>query len=189
MKNNGFSSRYSTTHKKRFQRTFDFMEGLISTPDKIFDLGPVNPFSKLMIDKGYNVQNTSENIDLDFDYDMVKSNEFDIVIAFEILEHLVSPFPLLRSIKAPKLIASVPLKLWFANAYWKENDPFDRHYHEFEPRQFDMLLNKAGWEIHKSEKWISSSNKIGIRPLLRKFTPRYYIVYCERNNTQTKHNK
>ncbi len=45
-----------------------------------------------------------------------------------------------------------------------------------------MLLNKAGWEIIKSDKWISPSNKIGIRPLFRKFTPRYYIVYCERTD-------
>jgi hypothetical protein len=29
--------------------------------------------------------------------------------------------------------------------------------------------------------WTSPDpNKIGLRPLLRYFTPRYYIVYCER---------
>lgn len=182
MKKMDFSSSYSINHKKRFQRTLDFMDGLIATSDRILDLGPVNPFAKLLIDKDYNVQNTPENGDLDFDYEMVKSHKFDVVIALEIFEHLLSPFPLLCSIKAPKLIASVPLKLWFANAYWNENDSFDRHYHEFESRQFDMLLNKSGWEIIKGGKWISSSNKIGIRPLLRKFTPRYYIVYCERKN-------
>lgn len=165
---------------KRFAKTLRFIEGLVSGSDKILDLGPANSLSKLMINKGYNVQNTPEKIDLDFDYAIVKEN-FDVVTAFEILEHLVSPFPLLYSVKAPKLIASVPLKLWFANAYWSKNDPFDRHYHEFEPRQFDMLLNKAGWEIVKSEKWIIKSyDKIGVRPLLRNFTPRYYIVYCER---------
>lgn len=173
---------YNTNHKIRFRRTFDFIEDLVLPSDRILDLGPINPFAKLMKAKGYKVQNTPEKLDLDFDYGIVKSNNYDVVTAFEILEHLVSPFPLLNTIKASKLFASVPLKLWFANAYWNEKDPYDRHYHEFETRQFDMLLNKAGWIILKSEKWISDTNKIEIRLLLRKFTPRYYIVYCERNN-------
>ena len=103
-----------------------------------------------------------------------------MVTAFEIFEHMVSPFPLLRAISAKKLVASVPLKLWFTNAYWNNNDPFDKHYHEFEPKQFDLLLNKAGWRIIKSEKWVSKTSQIGVRPLLRRFVPRYYIVYCER---------
>ncbi|HLF63260.1 MAG TPA: hypothetical protein VI603_05895, partial [Saprospiraceae bacterium] len=60
-----------------------------------------------------------------------------------------------------------------------------RHYHEFEPRQFDMLLNKAGWNIVASEKWTSYDNKIGLRPLLRRFTNRYYIVYCTRQENKT----
>ena len=88
---------------------------------------------------------------MDFDYDIVKEN-FDVVTAFEILEQIVSPFPFLSSVKAEKLVASVPLKLWFANACWNYDDPFDRHYHEFEQRQYHMLLNKAGSEVVKSEK-------------------------------------
>ena len=164
----------------RFRKTIRFLEENISKSDMILDIGQPNHLSGFMISQGYKVTNTSENADLDFDYDIVKEN-FDVVTAFEILEHMVSPFPLLSSIKAPKLVASVPLKLWFANAYWNPNDPFDRHYHEFEPKQFHMLLNKAGWEVIKSEKWIIwSFDKIGIRPLLRNITPRYYIVYCER---------
>ena len=180
---------YTTNHEIRFRRALEFIEDLIQPSDLILDLGPINPFTKLMKEKGYKVQNTPEKMDLDFDYGIVKSNNYDVVIAFEILEHLVSPFPLLYTIKASKLFASVPLKLWFANAYWNENDPYDRHYHEFETRQFDMFLNKAGWTILKSEKWISNSNKIGIRPLLRKFTYRHYIVYCERNNRYNTKNK
>jgi len=180
MKKTGFNKQYKANHQPRFQRTLNFMEGLVKYTDRILDLGPVNPFSTLLIEKGFQVKNTPENIDLDLDYSILERDEFDVVTAFEIFEHLVSPFPLLRTIKAPRLIVSVPLKLWFAPAYWNENDPRDRHYHEFEPRQLDMLLDKAGWKIIKSEKWIVPSYKIGIRPLLRNFTPRYYFVYCER---------
>ena len=44
----------------------------------------------------------------------------------------------------------------------------------------NWLLEKAGWKVMASEKWTAPISPIGIRPLLRKFTPRYYIVYAER---------
>ena len=135
--------------------------------------------SSLLKEKGFEVTNTTIENDLDLDYDIVKQN-FDVVTAFEILEHLVSPFPLLKSITAPKLIISIPMPLWFAKTYWNEDDPYDRHYHEFEPKQLEMVLNKAGWKIVKSKKWKAYDSKIGIRPILRRFTYKYFIVYCER---------
>lgn len=181
MKKIEFQGTYAKTHQIRFRKTLNFMKDHVALSDKILDLGPPNPLSDLLSNQGYNIHNTKENIDLDLDYEIVKDETYDIVTAFEILEHLVSPFPLLECMKAKKLFISVPLKLWFSNAYWSKNDPYDRHYHEFEPRQFDMLLNKAGWKIKQSEKWTSASGILGIRPLLRHFTPRYYFVYCERH--------
>ena len=95
---------------------------------------------------------------------------------------MLAPFNILKSISSKSLIASVPLKLWFSSAYWNENDDWDKHYHEFEPKQFKFLLEKSGWIIKDFELWTSPDNsKIGIRPLLRNFYKRYYIVYCERN--------
>lgn len=178
--NSEFSSEYSKNHLLRFERTLKFLEGVIAPDDIILDLGPVNPFSRILLDKGYNVENTSEKTDLDLDYSVVTNKKYTMITSFELFEHMVSPFPLLKEARAKKLVASVPLRLWFSKAYWNESDPYDRHYHEFEPRQFDMLLEKAGWKIEKSEKWISKSNKLGIRPLLRNITPRYYIVFCTR---------
>ena len=171
---------YNHTHSKRFQNTLEFMADLDLKSMKILNLGPKNPLSDLLEDNGYQITNTKINQDLDFDFEIVKDKQFDVVVGFEIIEHLVSPFPLLNSISADKLILSVPLSLWFANAYWNENDPYDRHYHEFEPKQLKMLLNKANWKIIKEQKYISTSFKIGVRPFLRMFTPRHYIVYCER---------
>ena len=103
-----------------------------------------------------------------------------MVTAFEIFEHSVSPFNVLNDIRATKLVASVPLKLWFASAYRSKTDKWDRHYHEFEDWQFDWLLEKSGWRIVKSEKFTNPVKKIGIRPILRRITPRYYLVYAER---------
>ena len=70
--------------------------------------------------------------------------------------------------------------MWFANAYKSKSDPWDRHFHEFEDWQFDWLLEKSGWKIKKRKKWTNPVNKIGIRPFLRYFTPRYYIIYAEK---------
>ena len=114
------------------------------------------------------------------DTSTIKSSDTTVVTAFEIFEHLLSPFTVLKDIKSNKLVASVPLKLWFAPAYRSKTDKWDRHYHEFEDWQFNWLLEKAGWKIIAHKKWTNPVKKIGFRPILRWFTPRYYIVYAER---------
>jgi hypothetical protein len=148
-------------------------------PARILDLGTVNPFSEILKNEGYEVLNTHGE-DLDIDFEFINNYQVDLVIALEIFEHMVAPFNILRSMKVKKLIASVPLRLWFAPAYWNEKDEWDRHYHEFEVKQFDWLLKKTGWEIKSFELWKSGKLKLGLRPILRYFTPRYYIVFCER---------
>jgi hypothetical protein len=165
--------------KKRYKHTLDFLNEVISKDEKILDLGVSNPFSEILSKEGFNVTNTKGQ-DLDLETEVVKTNDFDVITAFEIFEHLVSPFNVLKDIQAKKLVASIPLKLWFASAYRSKIDKWDRHYHEFEDWQFDWLLEKAGWRIIKSEKFTNPVNKIGIRPILRRITPRYYLVYAER---------
>jgi len=164
---------------KRFKHTIEFLNKHISTSETILDLGVINPFTKIMQDYGYKVENTKGE-DLDIDTSTITNAGAEVVTAFEIFEHLLSPFTVLKAIKANKLVASVPLKLWFSSAYRSKTDMLDRHYHEFEDWQFDWLLEKAGWKILDKEKWTNPTKKIGIRPILRWFTPRYYIVYAER---------
>ena len=178
-----FSEGYSLDNKtlaSRYHKTIKFVEKCIRPPANILDLGIENLMGNLLKEKGYSITNTEMGLDLDTHYTTVETNGYDVVTAFEIFEHLVAPYNILKEIKAKQLIASIPLNLWFAKAYWNEKDEWDRHYHEFEPRQFDMLLDKAGWEIIDSEKWVSRTHRFGIRPLLRRFTPRYYIVHCKR---------
>ncbi len=165
--------------KKRYKHTLRFLNEVISKEEKILDLGVTNPFSEILRKEGFNVANTSGE-DLDLETNAVKSEDIDVVTAFEIFEHLISPFNVLKEIKAKKLVASVPLKLWFASAYRSKTDEWDRHYHEFEDWQFDWLLEKAGWRIIKREKFTNPVKKIGIRPILRRITPRYYLVYAEK---------
>ena len=165
--------------KKRYKRTLHFLNEVISKEDKILDLGVTNPFSEILTKEGFMVTNTAGE-DLDLDTSAVVTDEYDVVTAFEIFEHLVSPFNVLKAVKAKNLVASVPLNLWFASAYQSSTDERDRHYHEFEDWQFDWLLEKAGWRIVKSEKFTNPVKKIGFRPILRRFTPRYYLVYAVR---------
>ena len=164
---------------KRYKHTLAFLQKHIDTSESILDLGVENPFSEIMKSKGYNVQNTSGE-DLDINFLNAAQTDADVVTAFEIFEHLVAPFNVLNEIKAEKLVASIPMRLWFSPAYRSKSDPWDRHYHEFEDWQFDWLLEKAGWTIEDTAKWTNPTKKIGIRPILRYFTNRYYIVYAER---------
>lgn len=171
---------YEETYpEKRFNKTLNFLKEVVPPPANVLDLGVKNPFSEIMLHNNYRVTNTGGE-DLDLVTDAVKNPQYDLVTAFEIFEHLLAPFNILRDIQAPKLVATVPLDLWFSKAYQNKNDERDRHYHEFEDWQFDWLLEKAGWNIIKKEKWTNPVNKIGIRPILRRITPRYYAVYAVR---------
>lgn len=164
---------------KRFKLTLEFLKEFVSPDENILDLGVANPFSEILKKEGFSVTNT-QGQDLDTDTSIVKTANFDVVTAFQIFEHMVAPFNVLNDINSKKLVASIPLKLWFTSAYRSKTDDWDRHYHEFEDWQFDWLLEKSGWEIKKSIKFTSPVNKIGIRPILRRFTPRFYLVYAER---------
>lgn len=165
---------------KRYRITLDFLKKHIKTSEPILDLGVENPFSEIMKSNGYEVVNTRGE-DLDINFAAVLRSKAQVVTAFEIFEHLVAPYNVLKEIQATKLVASIPMRLWFSSAYRSKTDPWDRHYHEFEDWQFDWLLEKSGWTIKDSVKWTNPTKKIGIRPLLRYFTNRYYLVYAERD--------
>jgi hypothetical protein len=171
---------YENTYPtKRFKITMSFIKKYIAKDERILDLGVDNPLSKMMREEGYLVSNTAGE-DLDDDQSTVRAFDGDAITAFEILEHLVAPYNVLSKIKAQKLLVSVPLKLWFSSAYRNPEDIRDQHYHEFESWQLDYVLDKAGWKIVDSVKFKHPARKIGLRPLLRYFVPRYYLVYCEK---------
>jgi hypothetical protein len=164
---------------KRFKITLQFLKKHIAVSQTILDLGVKNPFSEIMKDNGYHVINTSGE-DLDENQIALQNNDYEVFTAFEIFEHLLNPYTVLKNVKANKIVISVPLRLWFSTAYQSKSDPLDRHYHEFESWQLDWLLEKNGFKIIDSIKFKNPTNKIGIRPLLRLITNRYYLVYAER---------
>lgn len=168
-----------TFPNKRFGHTLEFLQKHITTSETILDLGVENPFSKIMKQEGFSVSNTKGE-DLDIDQSTLQNENYSVTTAFEIFEHLLNPFTVLQNIKSDKLVISIPMRLWFSPAYRSKTDMWDRHYHEFEDWQLDWLLEKTGWKIIDRNKWTNPVKKFGIRPLLRRFTNRYYIVYAEK---------
>ncbi|UUC46920.1 class I SAM-dependent methyltransferase [Flavobacterium cerinum] len=168
-----------TFPNKRFKHTLEFLQKHITTSESILDLGVENPFSTIMKENGYTVTNTKGE-DLDIDQSALSQNKYQVTTAFEIFEHLLNPYTVLQHIQSDKLVLSIPMRLWFSPAYRSKTDMWDRHYHEFEDWQLDWLLEKAGWKILDRQKFTNPVKQFGIRPLLRRFTPRYYIVYAEK---------
>lgn len=171
---------YEKTYpSKRFNLTLQFLKKHVSTAETILDLGVPNPFSKIMEDNGYAVINTKGE-DVDNDQTALQTENYEVFTAFEIFEHLLNPYTVLQNVKADKVLISIPLRLWFSPAYRSKTDMWDRHYHEFEDWQLDWLLEKAGYKIVDRLKFTHPVKKLGLRPLLRWITPRYYLVYAER---------
>ena len=164
---------------KRYRITIDFVKKHISENENKLDLGVMNPFSKILVDNGYKVNNTGGE-DLDVDRSIITRSSASVVTAFQIFEHLTNPFQVLKEIKSDKLVCSIPLRLWFSSAYRNRNDERDNHFHEFEDWQFRLLLKKTGWNIIDEKKFTNPVKKFGFRPILRLFTNRYLIVYAEK---------
>jgi hypothetical protein len=175
---------YSLNNKalqNRYDNSIAFVEKSLPKGSVIFDLGIDNPLAQRLRANGFTVVNT-EGEDLDDRPEIVSTIKADATTAFEILEHLVNPLDVLRTLPTQRLFATVPLALWFAKAYRHPTDLRDRHFHEFEDWQFDWLLEKAGWRIIRIEKWTSRTGQFGLRPLLRNIVPRYYAVEAVRDH-------
>lgn len=175
---------YEKTYpSKRFNVTLNFLQKHINKSETILDLGVSNPFSKIMTENGYTVKNTKGE-DLDNDQSSLQNETYEVFTAFEIFEHLLNPYTVLENVKADKILISIPLRLWFSSAYRSKTDKWDRHYHEFEDWQLDWLLEKTGFKIMDRIKFTHPVKKIGFRPILRFFTPRYYLVYAIREKRE-----
>src|SRR5690606_40744282 len=100
---------YKVIPKKRYKITLELVDQFLSPNEKILDLGVVNPLSNLIREKGYQVTNT-QGEDLDDQYDHLKNFDVEVVTAFEILEHLLNPYSVLKNLPGKKLLVTVPLK-------------------------------------------------------------------------------
>ncbi len=129
----------------RYNRSVNFIKTNVGTNVPILDLGIRNSLSEYIESKGFKVINT-DGENLDDEFLKYADRDVELITAFKIFEHMLAPYNFLKHVKTKKLVASVPLKLWFTSAYWNDEDDWDKHYHEFEKKQFDFLLKQAGWK-------------------------------------------
>ena len=84
-------------HQRRYNLTLSFLQRVLPAPATILDLGVRNSFSEIMEQHGYTVYNTNGE-DLDLVPGIVKKYNVEAVTAFEIFEHLIAPFNILKSV-------------------------------------------------------------------------------------------
>lgn len=140
----------------------------------ILDLGKANNLTALMEDEGYNCINTT--FDLDRTPELLSGFSAEIVVGFEILEHLIEPAPVLKAINTRHIVMSVPMPRRFEKLNWQEDEQC-QHYHEFHVCQFNKLLRHCSWRIIATELWKSHSSYLGYLVYPQ---PKYYIVYAEK---------
>lgn len=80
----------------------------------------------------------------------------EVAVAFEIIEHLTDPYPLLLAIRSPTLYASVPDER--GNPWSEAKFPF--HHRHYTLEQFHELLKDTGWRV--TEDWFQRDKRPGV---------------------------
>jgi SAM-dependent methyltransferase len=102
-----------------------------------------------------------ERVDADFlEVDALQarfSEPFDVVSAFDVLEHIDDDEGALERLAAaarPRggLLVTVPQYRWL----WSAGDDYGRHRRRYTKREIDRKVERAGFEIVKSTAWVST---------------------------------
>jgi len=98
----------------RFKRTYELLSRFVSRDELILDLGTPNELSSFLKTEDYKIESA---FGFDFDLEPEKLNEYDygVLTAFEVLEHLVSPFHNVSSASAGdgySMILATDSTLW-----------------------------------------------------------------------------
>jgi len=151
---------------KRFNRISKFIK---SINGNVLDIGNRNDFGTYLAKtKNLTYYHTgTQDLNYKLELDM---KCFDNIFCFDVLEHLVNPLLFIENLKQycnanTKIIVSVPRKKF--KWMWAKI-----HWHEFDDKRFNLLINIAGYNIIKGESFIARSSWkqfIGfwIRPYLR----------------------
>jgi SAM-dependent methyltransferase len=108
--------------------------------------------------------------------EVIPADKVDGAIAFEVIEHIQDPRPMLRALRGntDKLIASVPNEKIFP---WKN---YKFHFRHYTREQFEALLNETGWQV--TEWW----GQMGADSFVeRDVEGRTLIAVCKKSNEAT----
>jgi len=173
-----------TTNIRRLERTIRFLhEEGASAP--ALDLGGESPLLE-RIRRELNLEVDSTDFDLDSCH---LTGPFKTIFLFEVIEHLGSPLRILQEIHQALaddgiLYLSMPLVVSrFRPTGWLRDE---HHIFEMDRRQFDFLIEKAGFEVEREE--IARMQALrryftGFRIFIRLFTDRNILVKLRKRET------
>lgn len=116
------------------------------------------------------------------------ANDFDIAVAFDVLEHLENPAAVLRWIPCNRLIVTLPnAQSWIARRMEKRNK--SKHLYSFVPYTATILMGEGGWAVDKIEyqfgKWSFLARLINMYgSLYPRAVATGIVLYCSRKKTQ-----
>jgi hypothetical protein len=155
-------------HSIRWQHTIDFISRSSFTGTVIakgLDLGDRTPFTTSLEQLfGCRFENTADDLDL-----ASLKGSFEVVTAFEVLEHLYNPLHALLEVRhllkgdSARLYVSMPLRKPLSLAS-------PEHFHEMSRQSALSLFTRAGFSIVRSEEFRIRPLMFyltGLKPLLR----------------------
>ncbi len=169
-----------TMRRAEYTKMF-MLRYLYGKAETVLDVGENNPVGNYLASSlELELENTVGDLDYNFS---PSSTKHDVVFCFEVLEHLMSPKYFLLELKKymhrrTQLFISYPCR---PKLLWT-----DQHFHEYDRKRFQYLLDSTGFRILATENqhfprplWAYLN---GIRPMLRIFINTDRLIYAKRSN-------
>lgn len=162
-----FPDKLPNSFLNRVNETISYLDNE-NISGNIADIGEKNPMC-IAIEKHFNI--TIDSVNFDFNYSFNMKKEYDVILCFEVLEHLFNPLLFLEQLKGMLTKGGV---IYLSTPYQKPQIlKAIHHYHEIPSDRIEWLFNAAKLNI-KSVKNITIAGNwhdhiYGIRPILRYF--------------------
>lgn len=168
---------YDSQNQRRYKYVKRFLDKF-QPKGKLLDIGGANVLG-MKLARDFNLEYETTNEDLDYTVDA--NGKYDTIFIFEVLEHLMNPLLCLNNVKKyckenTQIFISVPRQ---QHLFWNQY-----HFHEFDKKRFEYLIEKAGLKIIGSSSFIARFDWLfyitGIRPILRLlfFKPKHFLHKC-----------
>ena len=156
------------------KRLVDLRRFLGKLPEKTLDIGQPNYAGRAL-----GVMHNTLATDFNFVI-LAPEKDYDAVLCFEVIEHVMNPFDMLRAIRGflrpgGKLYLSTPVMFpWYQGPH---------HFTEYKVKNFRVMLEYAGFKILRSEitkPWPWWFMFWGFRPFFRVMFHRTQLYECEK---------